>query len=207
MLVRDRNGPLGWTLVNYVCRCAGRDETTKEENNLKSRTKVAIGVLAALGGSVGLPGLAGAAPGTLTAVTHDHHHADTTSISGPCTLTSDNGPQWAWDNLSFRFSVTPETDPGNYSVTIYANGSFRAFADPNSGACYSHNGSVDGWIQYDVSSTSAPDPALLPAQEPDNTSQGTMLNTLFGGNATIVGGGSYSYTYNQINGSKYTQTS
>jgi hypothetical protein len=177
----------------------------KEESDVRSRAKIAIGVLATLGGGVALPGLAGAAPGIVTAVTHDHHHADTTSVSGTCTQPSDNGPQWAWDNLSFRFSVSPESSPGNYSVTIYAHGSFQAFADPNTGACYFKNGSVDGWIKYDVSSTSAPDPSLLPAQEPDNTSQGTMLNTLFGGDGEIVGGGSYSYTYVLIGGTKYTQ--
>ena len=103
-----------------------------------------------------------------------------------------------------QFSVTPETGPGNYSVTIYAHGSFQAFADPNTGACATFNGSVDGSIQYDVSSTSAPDPSALPAQSP-NTSQGTMLSELFDGNATMVGGGHYSYTYNRVDGGKYIQ--
>ena len=172
---------------------------------MRNRTKVAIGVLAALGASVALPGLAGADPGTVTAVTHDGQHSDTTSVSGPCTGTSDNGPTWATDNLSFRFSVTPETSPGNYSVKIYAHGSFQAFADPTNGACATFNGSVDGSIQYDVSSPNAPNPSLLPAQSP-STSQGAMLSTLFGGSAAIVGGGHYSYTYNRVDGGKYTQT-
>ena len=36
-------------------------------------------------------------------------------------------------------------------------------------------------------------------------SQGAILNAFFGGNATIVGGGHYSYTHTQIDGSKYVQ--
>ena len=166
--------------------------------------KTTVGVLATLGASIALPGLAGADSNTVTAVTHDGRHSDTTSVSGPCTGTSDNGPTWATDNLSFRFSVTPETAPGDYSVRIYANGSFKAFADPNTGQCATFHGSVHGSIQYDVSSTTPPDPGNLPSQSPD-TSQGTMLSELFDGNATIVGGGHYSYTYNRVDGGKYSQ--
>ena len=101
--------------------------------------------------------------------------------------------------------ATPESGPGNYSVTIAAHGFFRQIADPNTGACASGNGSVDGSITYDVSSTTPPDPKNVPAQSPGDTSQGTILNELFDGNASIVGGGHYSYTYNRVDGGKYTQ--
>src|SRR5437868_5385061 len=92
-----------------------------------------------------------AAPGGVTAVTHTSDHPDTTSVTGTCTGTSDNGPTWATDNLSLKYSVTPEAAPGNYSVTITAHGSFTQFADPVTGDCVTGSGSVDGTLQYDVS--------------------------------------------------------
>lgn len=165
-----------------------------------------IGTVAALGLG-GAPALA--SPGhsqDVSAVTHTMNHPDTTSVSGPCTGTSPNGPVWAYDNLSLRFEVSPETAPGDYSVTITAHGSFREIADPTTGACATGHGSVDGWIQYDVSSTTSPDPANLPAQSQADESQGQLLDQLFGGHATIVGGGHYSYSYNRVDGARYTQT-
>jgi hypothetical protein len=146
-----------------------------------------------------------AAPKTVTAVTHSSNHPDTTSVSGPCTVSSGGGPVWAYDNLSLRLTVTPEDSPGNYSVTITAHGSFDAFADPTTGACYTGHGGVDGWLQWDVQSSTPPDPASLPSQVPGDTSQSAIMNQLFDGNATIVGGGHYNYTYTKVNGSKYTQ--
>ena len=141
----------------------------------------------------------------MTAVTHTSDHPDTTSVSGPCTVDSPGGPVWAHDNLSLRFGVTPEAAPDTYSVTITAHGSFAAFSNPITGACYTGHGSVNGWLQYDVSSSTPPDPANLPAQEPGDLGQGAILNQLFGGNASIVGGGHYSYTYTLVDGTKYTQ--
>ena len=141
----------------------------------------------------------------MTAVTHTSDHPDTTSVAGPCTVDTPNGPVWANDNLSLRFTVIPETAPNTYSVTITGHGSFAAFSNPITGACYTGRGSVDGWLQYDVTSSTPPDPANLPAQEPGNLGQGAILNQLFGGNASITGGGSYSYTYTLVDGSKYTQ--
>lgn len=167
-----------------------------------------LGVGLVLGAaSIGLaatPALAGQ-PKTVNAVTHAADHADTTSVSGTCTTDSPNGPVWAYDNLSLRFNVVPESTPGNYSVTIYGNGSFAAFADPNTGDCANTRGSVDGWLNLEVSSPTAPDPAALPSQEPGDVSQGQMVSQLFDGNSTVIGGGHYSYTYNRIDGGKYTQ--
>ncbi len=150
------------------------------------------------------PALAGTGP--VVATTHSFQHADTTSVSGACTAASPNGPVWAYDNLSERFTVTPESGPGNYSVTIDTTGQFQAFADPRTGACYTGNGSVRGTIQYDVQSPNAPDPSLLPAQENPDTGLGTALRQLFNGDAAIVGGGSYTFTYNPVNGAPYVQT-
>jgi hypothetical protein len=155
--------------------------------------------------AVVLPMAASASPsGTVKAVTHTSNHPDTTSVSGPCTGTSDNGPVWAYDNLSLQYSAVSD-GTNTYSVTITAHGSFAAISDPITGACSTGSGSVDGTINYEVSSTTAPDPANLPSQEPGDLGQVAILNQLFGGTATIIGGGHYSYTYNPVDGQKYTQ--
>jgi hypothetical protein len=150
---------------------------------------------------------AGTGPGATTAVTHTMNHPDTTSASGPGCGTSANGPVWAYDNLSLRYVATPN-GTNMYSVTIYAHGSFKAIADPNTCIAASFNGSVDGSITYQVTSTTTPDPGNVPAQQPSgDTGQGDILvNQLFDGNGAITGGGSYSYTYNPVDGGKYTQS-
>jgi hypothetical protein len=141
----------------------------------------------------------------VSAVTHSAHHPDTTSVSGACTMASSNGPQWAWDNLSLRLSAV-STGTNAYAVTIRAHGSFSAFANPTTGACYRGRGSVSGWIEYDVYSTTAPSPASVPSQEPGSMSQSAILQQFFGGSALITGGGHYHYSYNRIAGARYTQT-
>jgi hypothetical protein len=64
---------------------------------------------------------------------------------------------------------------------------------------------VKGTITYDVYSPQAPDRKNLPAREPDGTGLGTALSQLFGPGEQIVGGGAYSFTYNQVAGAPYTQ--
>jgi hypothetical protein len=177
----------------------------------RARASVIAGtaVLSVGGMAVGLAAGASAASGTVTAVTHSAQHDDTTSNAGPCTVPTIQGPAWAYDNLSEQFKVTPEANPGNYSVTITTHGSFQAFADPNTGDCADFSGAVDGSIQYDVSSATPPDPGNLPAQEPPGTGLGAALSQLFDGQSAgslIVGGGHYSFTYNRVDGGKYTQT-
>lgn len=162
---------------------------------------VAIGA-ATLGFAAG-PAFAGQS-GAVNAVTHTSDHPDTTSASGPCTGSSSNGPVWAYDNLSLRVHVVPQGGD-SYAVTIYAHGSFQQIADPNTGACASGHGSVDGWYDLTVQSSTAPDPANVPSQEPGDMSQGAIVAQLFAGNATSIVGGHYSYTYNRIDGGKYTQ--
>jgi hypothetical protein len=155
-------------------------------------------------GFAALPAVA-ASPNGVTVVTHTMNHPDTTSVAGACTGTSDNGPVWAYDNLSLKFNVV-STGADSYSVTITAHGSFSAIADPTTGACYTGHGSVDGWIEYDVTSTSAPDPGNVLTQQVGTTGQWDILaNQLFDGNAVFAGGGHYDYTYTQVNGAVYTQ--
>ncbi|HUY50540.1 MAG TPA: hypothetical protein VMV92_33340 [Streptosporangiaceae bacterium] len=184
---------------------------------------MAIAGVGALGLGVGMArtALAGTGPGTVTAVTHAADHPDTTNVSGSATINDPSrGPVWAFDNLSVRFTVTPGStgaDGGNYSVLITDNGSFAGFANPRTGDALVSNGSVQGTIQYDVSSASAPDPSLLLAQQPGDsthdqaglagaTTTGHMLSQLFGGNGNIVGGGHYRFTYRLVDGSVYVQT-
>lgn len=183
---------------------------------MNKRTKVALGGLFALGASLAIPGLAAAAPGhgsvaPVTAVTHTMNHNDTTSVSGSCTLSSPGGPVWAYDNLALKFSVTP-TGTDTYAVTIYANGNFHAIANPITGDCYTGSGSVTGWYDLTVSSSTPPDAKNLPAQEDPATTQGQMVATLFGVSSSDVTGGHYHYSYTPIpdagggpSGRTYTQ--
>lgn len=142
------------------------------------------------------------ANGTVTAVTHSAQHYDTTNTAGPATKDSPNGPVWAYDNLAEKFTVVPLSDQlsgANYRVTIDVTGSFKGFADPNTGLALDSAGSVKGTITYDVLSVNAPDPAkLLPNQEP-KTGLGAAMSQLFDGSCSIVGGGDYTFSYQNGN--------
>jgi hypothetical protein len=153
-------------------------------------------------------------PGAVHAVTHSSAHSDTTS--GPVVgalKDSPNGPVWAVDNLTEQFTVVPVSlpDGANYQVTISVTGSFKGFADPgangtttgNYGQALTSSGPVKGTIEYDVYSTTPPNPAsLLPNQTPD-TGLGAALSQLFDGQSTIVGWGPYTFSYQNGN---YVQT-
>jgi hypothetical protein len=59
-----------------------------------------------------------------------------------------------------------------------------------------------------VSSPTAPNAEYVPYLEPSSYSQSAIVNQLFGGTATIVGGGHYHYVYAGIPGAPngvYTQ--
>jgi hypothetical protein len=160
-----------------------------------------IAALAALGLSVAS---ASAGPQKITAVTHTSNHPDTTSVSGPCTVSSPGGPVWAYDNLSLRLTATP-TGTNEYSVTVTANGSFSAFSNPITGDCYTGHGGVDGYYELTVDSSTPPDPANLASHVPDTETQGAIVAQFFGGNASSIAGGHYHYTYTRVDGQKYTQ--
>jgi hypothetical protein len=182
---------------------------------MNNRTRIVVTAAAAAGALALGTGAAGTAladsggTDTVTAVTHASSHPDTCACTTD--VTSANGNVWAYDNLARHFTVTPENGPGNYQVTITDNGSFAAFAEPNSPDLstfhpISANGSVRGTITYDVQSSNTPDPSALPAQEPGDVSTSDMISALFGGQASIVGGGAYTYTY-KAGGDTYTQSS
>jgi hypothetical protein len=165
----------------------------------------AIAGVGALGLAMGTAGAALASSGPITAVTHASNHPDTTSVSGPATLDSPNGPVWAYDNLALKFTVTPNGE-GVSKVVITTNGSFAGFADPTTGQALTSNGSVAGSITYYWESPNGAadaNPANLPAQEPPTVGLSTMITQLFGGgeNAgpTWPGNGDYTFSYQHGN--------
>jgi hypothetical protein len=191
-----------------------RTEPREGLKRRQSRGGFLLGVLssaALVAAFVGISSSAAAAgSGTVTASTHASHHPDTCSCT--TNVTSPNGDVRAYDNLSRKFTVTSEASPGTYQVVIIDNGSFAAFAEPNNADLSTFfpitaNGSISGTITNDVSSTTPPVASALPAQEPGDVTTSAMISALFpGGNATIVGGGAYTYTY-KAGGETYTQSS
>jgi len=157
---------------------------------------------------------------TVKAVTHSSAHTDTTSGSVTGALrSSPSGPAWAVDNMTEQFTVVPVSGPNgaNYQVTIDVTGSFKGFADPGAngttdpnqgyGQQLTSSGPVKGTITYDVYSSTPPDPAnLLPNQAPD-TGLGAALTQLFDGQSAstlVVGGGSYTFSYQNGNYVQHT---
>jgi hypothetical protein len=177
---------------------------------------LSIGLLGGLGATLATSASAAVKPVTVTANTHLNNHPDTTSASGSATTPSDNGPVWAYDNITEKFTVTPETSPGNYLVSVSIVGSFHGFADPrlttegssDPGGPLVSDGSVKGDIAYDVQAAvgQLPDPSNLPGQSPSDATLGQLVKQLFDGKATVLGQhGPYSFTYHQIAGQDYTQ--
>jgi hypothetical protein len=180
---------------------------------------LSLGLLGGLGATLATSASA-AVVKPVTASTHLNSHPDTTSAAGSATIDSPGGPVWAYDNINEKFTVQ-SAGTNLYSVQIDFVGSFHGFANPRTaaemaalgltspapGAALASDGSVKGSIQYDVSSTTPPDPSALPAQSPADASLSQSISTLFDGNGIVVGGGSgYSFTYHQVAGADYTQT-
>ena len=150
----------------------------------------AAAAVLAIGGAA--PALASSgSTATVTTKTVSPLHPDTTSVSGSATQADPNrGPVWASDNLKEAIFATPvPNQPGHYNVKITFGGStFTGFADPRSastdpGGPLLSQGKITGSIQYNnIASSTAPVATSVPAVEPPNTSLGTVLNQLFGGN-------------------------
>ena len=150
---------------------------------------------------------ASAAPATVKAVTHLDNRPDTCACVTDAPST--NGYVWAYDNLSRQFTVTP-LGGQRYQVDIADNGSFSAFADPNSGLttapAINANGSVKGTNTYFVTSDQAPDASALPSHVGPEISTSSMIqDDLFGGHGRITGYGDYTYTY-RTGGETYAQS-
>ena len=141
--------------------------------------------------------------------------------AGPATEYSDNGPVWASDDITRNITVTP-AGPGLWTVTFVENGTYHAFADPNSGSAWTNTGNMHGTVSYTVASTTPPNMSNLPSASmpgmlDQNGSQvtpsaggtlaglpihghGYIIGLLFPGNANYQGvsGGPWSYHYTQI---------
>ena len=154
---------------------------------------------------------------TVAAVTPAHAHVviahtyragvpDTTSVAGPGTVDSPNGPQWAADDLEATFAATPVAgQPGVWDVKVYSAGVYHAFANPRTGAAWKATGPMGGWIDYQVTSPNIPDARNLPATSPGTVTTGGLIGELFGGQAQITGGGHYWFGYDLHGGPLYLQ--
>jgi hypothetical protein len=141
---------------------------------------------------------------SVTAHTFTTGHDDTTSVSGPGTRTSPNGPVWAEDTLWFTLT-SHRTGPDTYDVVISARGFYNGFADPRTGNAEYLRGRVHGWLDETVTSPTGPNRFYVAQQEPGSMSQSAIVQQFFGGAATAIVGGHYSYDYGRVNGIDYTQ--
>ena len=189
-------------------------------NSLLTRIAVPVlglGLLGGVGATLATSASAATLPGTVTANTHLNNHPDTTSVSGSATKDSPGGPVWAYDNVTEKFTVTPESAPNAYLVSIDVVGSFHGFADPrmtsegstDPGGPLVSDGSVKGDIAYDVTVPPGqlPDPSALPGQSPSGTTLRSLITELFDGNTTSINQASsgYLFTYHKVAGADYTQ--
>ena len=117
------------------------------------------------------------------------------------------GPVWAIDDVTNTYRVTPLGD-GNYAVDRQVNGTFVAFAQPNTGLSTvsqlnAVNGQVHGTNSYVVHSTTGPDASKLHAEQPIATGSHTQLMQLFPGinDSDISGGGTWVFSYHAAHGS------
>jgi hypothetical protein len=147
------------------------------------------------------------APKVVIAHTHRSGVPDTTDHAGPGTNDTPNGPQWATDNLAATITATPVAgQPGVWNVRVTEIGTYKAQADPRTGQPMTETGPMAGWINYQVTSTGGtPAARNLPAQSAGTLHTSDLIAELFGGNATITGGGSYWFGYLLPHGQTYTQ--
>src|SRR5215472_10827384 len=165
------------------------------------------GVLLGTAGQAGAAVTQGPAAAALTAnVQHTYTGKvsqtgvpDTTSVGNGATINNDSnqfgpiGPVWARDDITRNIQVSP-AGPGQWTVSFVENGTYSAFADPNTAAAWNNNGNMHGTISYTVQSDQvAPNMAALAQVH----GHGYIINLLFPG-ASVVGYGPYSYHYTQV---------
>jgi hypothetical protein len=182
----------------------------------RTRHYLAGSVLAAVavGASLALfASSAGAAPAPTVTVSTQIQGAPDTSVSptglceaGDGSVVSDTsglcvfGPVWATDTYTDKFQIKAIA-PDTYSVQRQANGSFTAFAQPNSGLstpvlfASPVTGQFHGTISYTVTSSSAP-LALPKSQDIGTTGGSAVLQQIFPAATTISGGNDWVFAYN-----------
>lgn len=185
----------------------------------RARNYVAGSILAAVAVCASLALFAsstGAAPAATVNASTQIQGAPDTSVSptGLCeaadgSVVSDQsglcafGPVWATDTYTDKFQIKA-TGSDTYSVQRQANGTFTAFAQPNSGLSSpvlitpSVTGQFHGTISYTVTSTQAPVAPTSP--EPTGTTgSSAVLHQIFGADAVIGGGNDWVFAYNTAN--------
>jgi hypothetical protein len=173
---------------------------------------LSLGLLGGIGATLATSASAAVKPVTVTANTHLNNHPDTTSGPGGGSLIdSTNGPVWAYDNATEKFTAIQQSN-GSWVVDVDYVGSFHGFADPGAngttdssqgyGQPLDSNGSVKGTISFTVAAGYTPNPANLPGQSASNAHLTDNIKTLFGGNvpdSAIGGGDTYTFSYQNGN--------
>jgi hypothetical protein len=141
------------------------------------------------------------APAPVIASTFEHGLPDTTTV--PTGVDSDQGPVWAYDNMTRVITAKANAD-GTWTVTFAEGGTYNAIANPLTGLAWPHVGLFGGHISYIVSSAGTPKAANLPRTEPASATHGSIMGQFFGGApVTVTGGGHYSYSYYGIPGAPH----
>ena len=104
------------------------------------------------------------------------------------------GPVWAIDDATDTYKVHSLGD-GNYAVDRMVNGTFQAFAQPNTGLStvlpLNVSGQLHGTISYVVHSANGPDASALLPEQAIGTGSHAQLKQLFPGIAeSDISGGS-----------------
>jgi hypothetical protein len=147
------------------------------------------------------------APDTTVGSTATGSYEDANGLPTTDPSQSVYGPVWAIDDLTNTWRVTPLGD-GNYQVDRLVNGTFVAFAQPNTGLSTvspldAVKGQVHGTNSYVVHAPNGPDASALPSQEPTATGSHAQLLQLFPGiqDSDISGGGTWVFAYHAAHGS------
>ena len=143
------------------------------------------------------------------AVTYERAVDDTTNVTTGRTDPTGNGPIWAYDDVKRIVTWSPDkTVSGAWDVTVATEGTYHAFANPNTGLKWKGHGTMLGYIQYVVTSPAGqvPSAAHLPKVTANTYRSGGVLNELFGlsrDSSTLVhatGDGQYNFLYFGIPG-------
>jgi hypothetical protein len=134
-------------------------------------------------------------------VCRQHHlHGRQRRANYAVTLTVQRGSKFAEFAVLGGAGTTENGVPGAPDPRLPAPG-----GGTNAGGPHTDQGNVLGIIEYDVSSTTAPDLSGVPAVQQPNTSLGAVISQIFDGNQSIVGGGHYNFTYSKVCGDVYGQ--
>jgi hypothetical protein len=140
------------------------------------------------------------APAPVIASTYEHGLPDTTTV--PTGVNSDQGPVWAYDNMTRVITAKANAD-GTWTVTFAEGGSYHAIANPLTGHAWKHTGRFGGHISYIVSSAGTPKAANLHHAQPASATHGSIMAQLFGATVAVTGGGHYFYSYYGIPGAPH----